>query len=137
MVAVKVVVPLLEVLGRGAVAGASRAALPGTSRDVLMGFRSLVGLVEIGNLVVEGPVLFSLRWPLACGAGLGLREREAMALLRASMFSRRWDSSVEMPRMRPSFEAAFSPLGVCERALARLSSPKIASLWAKRSRTRR
>lgn len=41
--------------------GASRAALPGTSSDDLTGFRSFVGLVvDIGNLVVPGPVLLSL-----------------------------------------------------------------------------
>lgn len=117
--------------------GGSPPALLGTSRLYRTGLRSAVGLAEMGNRVDDGPVLLSLRWPLACGAGLGARDREAMALLRASMFSRRCDSSVLIPRGRLSFAEALPPLGVCERALARFSSPKMASLWAKRSRIRR
>lgn len=118
------------------------AAASGTSRLVrLAGLRSLVGLVEgrIGNRVLStGPLLRSRRWrPLVGGAGLGARLLFAMALLRASMASRRWDSSVLMPRTRASCVVALAPDVVCVSALARFSSPKMASLWAKRSRTRR
>jgi len=41
--------------------GASSAALPGTSRLDRTVFRSFVGLVEIGNRIVAGPALRSLR----------------------------------------------------------------------------
>ena len=44
----------------------SSVALPGTSRLDRTGFRSFVGLVEIGNLVLSLPsVLLSLLCPLA------------------------------------------------------------------------
>jgi len=69
----------------------------------------------------------SLLWR-ELGAGLEGRERAApiTARLRASTNARRWDSSVETARARPEL-----------RVEARLSSPKICSLWANRSRTRR
>ena len=122
-------------------------AVSGTSRlERTAGFLSFVGLDDgrMGNRVASiGPLLRSRRWlppaarPFACGAGLGARLRLAMALLRASMASRRCDSSVLMPRTRASCVPDLAPEAVCVRALARLSSPKMASLWAKRSRISR
>ena len=70
------------------------------------------------------------------GAGLPFRDFEAIARLRASVFARRLLSSVLMARTRGGLVAA-PPLGVWESADARFSSPKISSLWAKRSRRRR
>ena len=136
---------LMWLLFRGALSFSTTgepAWLAGTSKLALKAaFRcpsaTVVGLVWIGNLVSAGPLDLSRRWlrPLAWGAGLLARDFEAMARLRASMLARRLLSSVLKARMRGAEDAP--PLEVWERVLARLSSPKMASLWAKRSRMRR
>lgn len=83
--------------------------------------------MEMGKRVTDMSELASRR----CredGAGEDGRDRavEITARLRASTCTRRWDSSVETARARPEFSV-----------LARLSSPKMDSRWAKRSLTRR
>lgn len=55
----------------------------------------------------------------------------AIARCRSSMFARRLLSSVEIARGR------WAPDAECVSVLARLSSPKMASLCANKSRTRR
>ena len=104
--------------------GTSRLCRAPTRRGCVSG-----ELVWMGKRVAGGSLDRSRRWlrPFACGAGLLLRDRDAMALLRASMFARRLLSSVLMARMRDALVAA-PPLGVWERVEARLSSPKISSL---------
>ena len=116
--------------------GTSRLALTAALR----GWVSFIAgeLVWIGNLVAGGSLDRSLRWdrPFEWGAGLLFRDFEAIARFRASMFARRLLSSVLIALMRAELEA-LPPLGVCESVDARLSSPKISSLCAKRSRMRR
>ncbi len=104
-------------------------------------------LVWMGNLVSAGPADRSLLCarPLLGGAGLVARDFEAIARLRASMFTRRLLSSVLIARTRGIDDApatvpaavALAAAEACAWELARLSSPKMASLWANRSRIRR
>lgn len=69
---------------------------PGTSREdrfmrpsmfaKLARFRSVVGLVWMGNLVSGPPLLLSRRWPRGPGAGLVARLREALAFSNRARF---------------------------------------------------
>ena len=123
------------VVGVSTTAGETSLLLPGTSRLCRRGLRSFVMtglLVWMGNRVSGPPLERSRRWPRpGVGWGLLARLREAMARFRASMLARRLLSSVLMARSRPAPEVVWL------RVLARFSSPKMASLWSKRSRMRR
>ena len=105
---------------------------PGTSRlwrmPRLWGSGTAVGLVWMGKRLSAPPVERSLRcarpFMVGDGAGLGARDLEAIARLRASMLARRLLSSVLGAR-------GLGLLGAISEwfeELARFSSPKISSL---------
>ena len=105
----------------------------GTSRlGPRVALRSEGLLTLIGNRPVSDAPLERSRRCLWRAAGLVARLRLTMARWRASIAARRLLSSVLMARGR------FEPELLSPRALDwRFSSPKMASLWANRSRMRR
>lgn len=106
--------------------------LLGTSKLLLGKDLFSVGLVTfIGNrLVSDAPLERSLRW-FRGGAGLWARLRSTIARFRASMAARRLLSSELIARGRLFVRP--TPVALD----CRFNSPKIASLWVKRSWIRR
>lgn len=121
---------------------------PGTSKlERLMAFKlprllrwrseAVVGLVWMGKRVSGPPLLRSRRWPRGPGAGLVARLREALAFSSRALFR----SSIKFFLLLSSVLIARGRFVVTEmvwlRVDMRLSSVKMGSLWAKRSRTSR
>jgi hypothetical protein len=141
--------PLTSAMGVSEVVGLKTAMLPGTSRLFLLKVDRLsVGLVALpcgmtGNLVSAPPLircgLRSRRIRLP-GAGLVARLRllaDAIAACLSCSISRRGRSSVLNPRPRC---AVAPPVVAASRIFtddARFNSPKMSSLCANRSRSKR
>lgn len=121
---------------------------PGTSKlERLIAFKlprllrwrseAVVGLVWMGKRVSGPPLLRSRRWPRGPGAGLVARLREALAFSSKALFR----SSIRTFLLLSSVLIARGRFVVTEmewlRVDMRLSSLKMAPLWAKRSRTSR